>query len=312
MDINNDLSKENQTSDTCGIEKLYLRQISYADIFRSTSKFLEEQGLYKKIVDFADFSKNGETIIDVGCGDCRLIRHIKDSNPKATIIGVDINSPALMIGNEILETFGYKVNLHYGINIAKDPDTKKLTLISDIMTEDIPYNFVKGKINLLQEDFRFGEILRERLEEDVGLADVITYTMPGGFSPHIIFEKGEKDYNAVRAGVEMNQHVMALGLELLKNNGRMIWAIRVGSQNVETLKHMNIDDLNLSMFKSFYNINRTEVVRIDEQKQKLELPAYAIGDKAIHYTDDIRKMKHDFKIAILLIEMTKKARYPFI
>ena len=196
--------------------------------------------------------------------------------------------------------------LAYGANIAMNPSTNKLTLISDIFTENIPFKFEKGEINLLQEDFRFGEVLRERLEKDLGLADVIVYSLSGGFSPHIMLEKGKKNYNSIQAGLEMNQYVMALGVELLKDKGRMIWAMRAGAQNPETLKNMDLDGLNLSEFKPFYDINRVEIVYVDEQKLKLNLPAYTIDKKTIHYTDDIRKLKHDFKIVVLLIEMIFK------
>lgn len=287
------------------VGELALSQAHYAGAFLPTSEFLEEQGLYKKI---ADFVHEGNVIIDVGCGDCRLIHHLKEKNPDTTIIGIDVNPMLLTIGNDMLIETSHNVNFHRGINIAKDPDTGKLTLISDIVVEDIPFSFEKGKINLLQEDFRFGEILRERLEKDVGLADVITYTMPGGFSPHMILEKGEKDYNSVRAGLELNQYVLALGLELLKNDGKMIWAVRAGAKDPETLKNMNLDGLNLPKFKPYYDVNRVEIVHIDEQEQRLDLPAYTIDKKEIHYTKDIRKMKHNFKIVILLIEMIKKVK----
>lgn len=301
--MNSNICEESQTFHKENVEELYIRQISYTDVFSSTSKFLEEQGLYKKI---ADFAKSGDTVIDVGCGDCRLIRHVKDLNPKATVIGIDINPSSLMIGNEVLETFGYKANVHYGVNIAKDPDTGVLTLISDMVTEGISYNFKKEEINLFQEDIRFGEVLIGRLEKDAGLADVIMYTMPGGFSPHIILEKGEKNYNATRSGVEMNQHVMSLGMELLKDNGRMIWALRAGSENPETFKDMDLDNMNLSIFKPFYYINRLEIVNIDEQGQNLELPACTIDDGDVYSTSDIRKMRHNFKLVVLLIEMIKR------
>lgn len=68
----------------------------------------------------------------------------------------------------------------------------------------------------------------------------------------------------------------------------------------------HLDGLNLSIFKPYYDINRVEIVNVDEQKLELSLPAYTIGKDAIHYTKDIRKMKHDFKIVVLLIEMIKR------
>lgn len=285
------------------IENLYLDQAYYVEKYLSTSESLERQGFYKKV---ADFLKRGDIMIDVGCGDCRLIHYLKKMNQSATIIGIDINPLMLMIGNGVLTKLGHKVNLHCGANIAMDPNTNKLTLISDILTENIPFKFEKGEINLLQEDFRFGEVLIERLEKDLGLADVIIYSLPGGFSPHIMLEKGKKNYNSIQAGLEMNQYIMALGVGLLKDKGRMIWAMRAGAQNPETLKNMDLDGLNLSEFKPFYDVNRIEIVYVDEQKLKLNLPAYSIDKKTIHYTDDIRKIKHDLKIVVILIEMIKK------
>lgn len=306
--MSSNLCEEGQTSHEDDVRKLYLRQIAYADTFSSTSKFLEREGLYKRIAEFTNERDTIiDTVIDIGCGDCRLIRYVKDLNSNTTIIGVDINPSPLIIGNEVLGTFGHKVHIHNGINIAKHPDTGVLTLISDITTEDIPYKFEKGNVNLLQEDIRFGDVLRGRLEKDVGLADVIMYTMPGGFSPHIILEKGEKNYSATKAGIEMNWCVMSLGIELLKDSGRMIWALRAGSQNPETFKDVDLDDLNLSIFKPFYYINRLEIVNIDEQGQNLELAAYTISERAVYSTNDIRKMKHNFKMVVLLIEMIRKS-----
>lgn len=297
---------KNSNDDICekDADDLYMRQIAYTDTFLSTSNFLEKKGFYKRIAEFAN---SGNTVIDVGCGDCRLIRHVKDSNPKATIIGVDINAPSLIIGNDTLETFGYNTNFHYGIYISKRPDAEVPTLVSDIATGDIFYKFEKENINLLQEDIRFGDIIRGRLEKDVGLADTIMYTIPGGFSPHIILEEGEQNYNSVKSGIEMNQCVMSLGMELLKDNGRMIWALRAGSKDPETFKDVSLEDINLSLFEPFYYINKVEIVNIDEQEQNLELPAYAIEKGTVYSTEDIRTVKHGFKLVILLIEMVRKS-----
>lgn len=284
--------------------ELNLNQAHYTKTFLPTAIYLDKQGFYKKITDFV---QKGDMIIDVGCGDCRLIHYLKEENKDATIIGIDINQFMLQIGGELLKKHGHEVNLHYGTNIAMDPETKKLSLISDIVTQEISYEFKKGFINLLQEDFRFCEVLRNMFEKVLEPADVITYTMPGGFSPHGILEKGEKNYNSVEAGIEMNRHVLALGVELLKDNGRMIWAVRAGSQDPEKfLSNMDLDGLNLSIFKHYYDVNRVEIVHVDEQKLELSLPAYTIEKDIIHYTKDIRKMKHDFKIVVLLIEMIKK------
>jgi len=338
------------------LKSLYLSQAYYVEKFLPTSEFLEKQGFYKRL---ADFIHNGDIIIDVGCGDGRLVRHLRNANQNSTIIGIDINPLMLMIGNDILTKLGHEVNMHYGIDIIRDPNTNRLSLISDIVTQKLPYKFEKGKINLLQEDFRFGDVLRERLEKDLTLADTIAYTLPGGFSPHIIFEIGinllqedfrfgdvlrerlekdltladtiayalpggfsphiifeigEKNYNSILAGIEMNEYVLALGVELLKDKGRMIWAMRVGSQSPEkAFNNVGLDELNLSKFKPYYDINKVEIIYTgDEQEQKLNLPAYTIDKGTVHYTNDIRTMKHNLKIAVLFIEMIKKGDIRFI
>ncbi len=286
------------------VGELLLSQAHYAGMFMPNSEFLEKEGLYEKITDFVD---KGNTIIDIGCGDCRLIRRLKEKNPDATIVGVDINPMLLTIGYDALSELGHNVNFHRGVSIAKDPVTGELSLISDIITEEIPYKFEKGKINIFQEDIRYGEVLRDRFAKYLQSADILTFTISGGFSPHIILEKGEKNYNSIQSGIELNKYVAILGVELLKYNGKMIWAMRAGSTNPETLKNMNLDELNLPEFEPYFEINRMEIVNIDEQDQSLDLPAYTINKKTIHYTKDIRKMKHNFKIVILLIEMIKKS-----
>lgn len=222
--------QEIKINHTKHLGELNLNQAHYTKTFLPTSLYLDKQGFYKKITDFV---QKGDMIIDVGCGDCRLVRYLKEKNKDATIVGIDINQFMLLLGNEMLRKHGYDVNLHYGTDIAIDPETKKFTLISDIITREISYEFKKGFINLLQEDFRFCEVLRNMFEKVLEPTDVITYTLPGGFSPHGILEKGEKNYNSVEAGIEMNRHVLALGVELLKDNGKMIWAMRAGAQNPE-------------------------------------------------------------------------------
>ncbi len=81
----------------------------YAEAFLLTSEFLEKQGLYKKIVDFLH---GGDLIIDVGCGDCRLIHRLKEKNSDTTIIGIDTNSTLLMIGNDIVNKSINNINTY--------------------------------------------------------------------------------------------------------------------------------------------------------------------------------------------------------
>lgn len=302
---------------------LLMNQIVYVENFLPTSEFFEKKGFYEKVVKFVNLNQNENIIIDIGCGDCRLIHRFKKLKKDMTIIGIDINPIMLMLGEKAFKRLGHKVNMHYGVDITIDSNTNKLTLVSDIITQKQSFKFDKNKINLLQEDIRFAEVLRERLKQDLELADVITYTLPGGFSPHIILERGKKNYNSVRAGLEMNTYVLAIGCELLKINGRMILGIRVGSQNLEKmLTDINLgqysdildDILNLSKFKDFYKVDKVEMVHIDEQKEKrklkLNLPAYAIDNNVIRYSDDIKKIKNDMKLAILLIEVIKIREIP--
>lgn len=296
------------------IRELYLDQANYADGLFATSELFERQGFYKKIADLIFNNVNressgfGTTMIDVGCGDCKLIRYVHELKKDMTIIGIDVNPLILIMGNGMLTKLGYDTNFHYGIRIAKEPDTHKYSLISDTIIGNKSYKFKKGGINLLQEDFRFGEVLRDNCSD----IDIITYILPGGFSPHITFEKGKKKYNSVEAALEMNKNVLAIGLELLKIGGRMIWGIRATSSSLEKLRNTNLDDLDLSLFKEFYDIKRVEIINIDQNGyglgSSLSLPAFTFDKKTntVHYTNDIRnKTEHD--IVVVLMEMIKKA-----
>lgn len=302
------MKKENNKKGSNKMEKLFLAQTFYAERFTHVSDGFEEQGLYKKMADFIGPEKG--IIIDAGCGDCKLIKHIYELNGSSddeTIIGIDINPVLLLIGYTDLTNLGYDVNFHHGVNLALDPDTKRHSLISDLVIKDIPFKFKKG-INLLQEDFRFGEILRENY---LGNVDTIVYTLSGGFSPHIMLEQGEDNYNSVRAGIDMNRYVMAMGEELLKPNGRMIWGLRATSKNMKLLNNMNLKDLDLSFFDKYFTIKRLEVIHLDELDNKtngkLSLPAFAFDEKssAIHYTKDITKLDCNFETAVVLMEMIK-------
>lgn len=291
-------------------EDLIISQAYYADKFLQNSEFLASKGFYKRLAKFVQEvnMEDDSIIIDAGCADCKLIHSLREIYQKLTIIGVDINTLLIMVGQDMLTKLGHEVNFHRGINVAKDPSDGRTTLISDIITKNIPFNFRKGVINILQEDLRFGDVLIERVKKDFQSVDMIIYSIPGGFSPHKIFEEGEESYNSVRSGLELNEHILILGLGLLKDNGKMIWAVRVGAKDINTLKDMSLKDMHLSQFDSYYEINRREIVLIDEKEQNLELPAYNLGKNVIHYNRDIRNTKNikNFNIAILFLEMTKK------
>jgi SAM-dependent methyltransferase len=203
------------------MHEVLIDQAWYAEKFVETANFLDKNQFYETVVKFMDL-KNERCILDIGCGDCRLIREIYNIRPNTTIVGVDINPLLLMKGEKILTELKHKVNIHCGVNIAMHPITNVLTLISDLMhNKEAKYNFKRSIINLIQEDIRFAEVLKRDINT-IGGIDVITYTLAGGFSPHIQLEKEKDDANIVKAGIELNKNVMSFGVNTLKSGGRII------------------------------------------------------------------------------------------
>jgi SAM-dependent methyltransferase len=285
-----------------------INQAHYAEKFIETATFLDSHSFYTKVVNFIDL-RNERVVLDIGCGDCRVIREIKEVRPSTTIIGVDINPLLLKSGEKELLKLGYKVNIHHGVNIAMDPETHRLTLISDLLYNDnASWEMKRAVINLIQEDMRFAEVTQNGIS-NLGGVDVITYTLAGGFSPHIELEHGTNNADSViKAGIELNNAVAEFGVVKLKPGGRMIWAQRAAAGNINTLRAMDLDDLHISGFKPYFNVGKVEVLEIDENKSGLglTLPAFTISDNVVHYNDDVRKMKnYDFKGVIVLIELVR-------
>jgi SAM-dependent methyltransferase len=283
-------------------------QAYYAYEFIKTAKFLDSKSFYEKVAEFVSLKSGEQVILDIGCGDCRAIREIRKMKPTMTIVGVDINPMLLMTGEKMLKELDYTVNMHTGVNIAMDPNNQKLTLISDIMYNgDMQFRFKRAVINLIQEDIRYAEVT-----VTLGKIDIILYSLTGGFSPHIDLEREAKADSSIKAGIEMNNVVMSLGVKMLRSGGRMIWAQRIAAKNTKTISTIDLDGLNVGIFKPYYDVIRTEVLEIDENKAGLglTLPAFVAstpGDTKIHYNEDIRKMKgYDFHGAIILTEMVKK------
>jgi SAM-dependent methyltransferase len=283
-------------------------QAYYAYQFIKTATFLDSKSFYEKVAEFVNLKSGEQVILDIGCGDCRAIREIRKIKPVVTIVGVDINPMLLMTGENMLKGLDYTVNMHTGVNVAMDPSNQKLTLISDVMyNSDTPFRFKREVINLIQEDIRYAEVT-----VTLGKVDIILYTLTGGFSPHVDLEREAKADSSIKAGIEMNNVVMGLGIKMLMSGGRMIWAQRIAAKNTKTISTIDLDALNLGIFKPYYDVIRTEVLEIDENKAGLglTLPAFAAskpGDTKIHYNEDVRKMEgYDFHGAIVLIEMVKK------
>jgi SAM-dependent methyltransferase len=286
-------------------------QAYYADKFIETASYLDGESFYQRVAEFIDLKPHEQFILDIGCGDCRAIREIKKIKPNITTIGVDINPLLLMSGENALKNLGYNVNIHTGVNVAMDPNTQKLTLMSDLLyNKKGTFKFKRAAINLIQEDIRYAEVTKTCIVKNLKPVDIIIYTLSGGFSPHTELESDQNPSSVIKAGIEMNNVVMNVGTHMLKPGGRIIWAQRVASKNIDTLISMSFDDLGIGMFMPYYNINRIEIVNIDENKAGLglTLPAFAPNTgRNIHYNEDVRKMSgYNFQGVIMLIDMIRK------
>tara|TARA_Y100000589_G_C27190419_1_gene644559 strand:- start:701 stop:1465 length:765 start_codon:yes stop_codon:yes gene_type:complete len=98
---------------------------------------------------FADFITNGETVLDVGCGNGTVALDIASKRPKCNFIGVDINNKNIDKANQLKLKYGIKnVNFIFGDINSQGEINSDVIILSNILEHiDERINFLNRLIN---------------------------------------------------------------------------------------------------------------------------------------------------------------------
>lgn len=113
----------------------------------------------KRVVDMAEI-KDGERILDVGCGTGSLLIEIKNKYPKAEVVGIDPDPNILHIAHNKLEQAGVNAQLKQGV-VQELPfptssfDLVTSTLVFHHLPTEVKRQAIKEIYRVLKENGRF-------------------------------------------------------------------------------------------------------------------------------------------------------------
>lgn len=276
------------------------REAWYLNEVLPSLDYFEKTGLYRDVAEFMDLRPHEKILVDMGCGDGRLLEELAGVQGR-TLIGLDINELALQRAARLLEGAGHNVNAYTDVSLTYEPSTKDISLYSTAAWNN--HRFERGKINLLREDFRHCEVLTHLLKRDLpGWADVVTFINPGGLS-QATFEGEEK---LVEEFIKLKTQVYLQAVTLLERGGRLVTAERKVYVD-EFPEELYLEELKEDWSK-YYKIGRTEFLPTEEIHQKnitLELRPFLVGDKTVNAYPNIQNSE-GLKEVIFVAELIKK------
>jgi SAM-dependent methyltransferase len=121
--------------------------------------YLPSNKSYKKAVEYLDI-KDGDKVIDIGCGDGRVLRYAAKKYPKAEFVGIDRDF-SLITYAKFLNIFFRKNNLHFKRVNLHDFDLSDFDKIYIYLLPDVVDQVLFEKRNQLKRgctvvSFRYG------------------------------------------------------------------------------------------------------------------------------------------------------------
>ncbi len=191
---------------------------AYADEWEANANFLENNGIYRQIADFADF-RNGEWWLDLGCGSGNLISEVC-KRVETTPIGIDINTYLLKMAKESLIEEGLDVNYNVSYGIVEDPRLGfKL-----VPKEREEFQIEEGKPNIILDDMRFPYIVTRHFPKHK--PDKIVYTLPGGYTSFLYEFLQKLTHDSYSIFLVMNKVIASNACRFLCEGKEFITAVR--------------------------------------------------------------------------------------
>ncbi len=191
----------------------------YADSWLENAGFLEKNGVYRQIADFAGF-KEGEWWLDLGSGYGNLISEVC-RRVETTAIGIDINTHLLEKSRERLVQEGLDVNYNASYEIMEDP---KLGFRL-VPREREGFQIKEGSPNIILDDIRFLNIVTRHLPEQK--PDKIIYTLPGGYISFLYEFIPKLTRDSYSIFMTMNKFIASHACRLLGEGREFIIAARI-------------------------------------------------------------------------------------